>query len=55
MANCNENVAFICGTNAGIIADLLNDLIRDELEETIVKADRKYQELLEKLCRFIEN
>lgn len=42
MANCNENVAVICGTNAGIIADLLNDLIRDELEETIVKADRKW-------------
>ena len=32
MAKCNENVAMVAGVNAGIIAELLNDILKDELE-----------------------
>lgn len=32
MAKCNENIAMVAGVNAGIIAELLNDILKDQLE-----------------------
>ena len=42
MANCNENIASVCGTNAGIVAELIDDLITDDLEETVTTGDKKW-------------
>jgi len=44
-------------SNAGTkeIALMLKNALENDKKVEFVKADRKYQELLEKLCRFIEN
>mgnify|MGYP001774412073 CR=1 FL=1 len=44
-------------SSAGIreIALMLKNAIENDKEMEFVKTDRRYQELLEKLCRFIEN
>ena len=37
MANCNENIAMVAGVNAGIIAELIKDITKDELELFVTK------------------
>ena len=32
MATCNDNIAMVAGVNAGIIAELLDDILKDYLE-----------------------
>jgi hypothetical protein len=42
MANCNENIAMVAGVNAGIIAELIKDITKDELEDISYKYGKKW-------------
>lgn len=42
MAKCNENIAMVAGVNAGIIAELFNDILKDELEDVCFEYGKRW-------------